>query len=118
MEMNGQTLITRIGLHTGVANVGNFGSTERVDYTSLGENINLASRMEGLNKYLGTILLATGDTFNEVSDKIVSRFAGRVKLKGCERAVVVHELSGTAQRAQKSKPGPEAFNLDRPANRL
>ena len=46
-EMNGRPLITRIGLHTGVANVGNFGSTERVDYTALGENINLAARMEG-----------------------------------------------------------------------
>ena len=109
MEMNGQTLITRIGLHTGVANVGNFGSTERVDYTALGENINLASRMEGLNKYLGTILLATGDTFNEVSDKIVSRFAGRFKLKGFERAVDVHELIGTAQQAEESKPWREAF---------
>ena len=60
--MNGQQLVTRIGLHTGVANVGNFGSTARVDYTALGENINLASRMEGLNKYLGTDILITGQT--------------------------------------------------------
>ncbi len=109
MEMNGQTLITRIGLHTGVANVGNFGSTERVDYTALGENINLASRMEGLNKYLGTILLITGDTFKEVSDKLVSRFAGRFKLKGFEKAVDVHELIGTPQQAEASRPWREAF---------
>ena len=61
-QFNGKKVLTRIGLHTGEANVGNFGSTTRVDYTAFGENINLASRMEGLNKYLGTRVLMTGDT--------------------------------------------------------
>ena len=107
--MNGQPLITRIGLHTGVANVGNFGSTERVDYTALGENINLASRMEGLNKYLGTTLLATGETFAAVTGKVISRFAGRFRLKGFERAVDVHELIGTPEEAEATRPWRETF---------
>ena len=107
--MNGQPLITRIGLHTGVANVGNFGSTERVDYTALGENINLASRMEGLNKYLGTTLLATGETFAAVTGKVISRFAGRFRLKGFERAVDVHELIGTPEEAEATRPWRDTF---------
>lgn len=107
--INGEPLYTRIGLHTGVANVGNFGSTERVDYTALGENINLASRMEGLNKYLGTTLLATGETQAAVGDKMVSRFAGHFRLKGFEKKVEVYELIGRKDEAEGSRPWREAF---------
>ena len=107
--MNGRLLLTRIGLHTGEANVGNFGSTQRVDYTALGENINLASRMEGLNKYLGTTVLATGETFAAARDQIVSRCCGVFRLKGFERAVEVHELIDPIDRAESSRPWREAF---------
>jgi adenylate cyclase len=94
LSVNGQPLITRIGLHTGVANVGNFGSTNRFDYTALGENINLASRMEGLNKYLGTQVLITGATQAETDGKFLTRFLGRFRLKGFEKSVEVFELLG------------------------
>lgn len=92
--VKGQPLITRIGLHTGVANVGNFGSTNRVDYTALGESINLASRMEGLNKYLGTQVLITGATRAEIGEKFSTRFVGRFRLKGFEKSVEVFEPLG------------------------
>jgi adenylate cyclase len=91
-EVRGKKLITRIGLHTGVANVGNFGSATRVDYTAIGEDVNLASRMEGLNKYLGTTVLMTGAVKQEIGDQFVTRYLGRFQLKGFERAVEVHEL--------------------------
>ena len=107
--MNGQQLFTRIGLHTGVANVGNFGSTARVDYTALGENINLASRMEGLNKYLGTDILITGQTREGAGDKITSRFAGHFRLKGFEKAAEAYELLGFRDQAEASKPWRETF---------
>ena len=90
--IHGQQLVTRIGLHTGVANVGNFGSQTRVDYTAIGENINLASRLEGLNKYLGTDVLITGDVKREIGDRFLTRFLGRFQLKGFEKSVEVHEL--------------------------
>lgn len=92
-------LKTRIGLHSGEANVGNFGSTTRVDYTALGENINLASRMEGLNKYLGTEVLITGETAELAGDAIVTRPLGRFILKGFEKHVEVHELVGVSAGA-------------------
>lgn len=103
MEVRGKPLITRIGLHSGVANVGNFGSTTRVDYTALGENINLASRMEGLNKYLGTQTLLTGETQSRVGTHFVTRFLGRFILKGFERSVAVHELVGRAGKTTLSE---------------
>jgi adenylate cyclase len=89
---NGHPLITRLGLHTGEANVGNFGSDARFDYTALGENINLASRMEGLNKYLGTRVLLTSETKDDIDGRLVTRYLGLFRLKGFEKAVGVHEL--------------------------
>jgi adenylate cyclase len=98
-EFRGRKLVTRLGLHTGVANVGNFGSETRVDYTAIGESINLASRMEGLNKYLGTQVLITGDTKKEIGTRFRTRYLGRFRLKGFERAVDVHELLAQSEDA-------------------
>jgi adenylate cyclase len=107
--MNSKELITRIGLHTGVANVGNFGSETRVDYTALGENINLASRMEGLNKYLGTRVLLTSDTQQVAGPQIITRYLGLFRLKGFERAVGVHELTGRVEQEAESRDLRERF---------
>ena len=101
---------TRVGLHTGVANVGNFGSATRIDYTAIGENINLASRMEGLNKYLGTSVLITGETFSGIDYRFVTRFCGKFRLKGFEKAVDVHELVGMADTAEPTKAWRQAFD--------
>ncbi|HEY3762947.1 MAG TPA: adenylate/guanylate cyclase domain-containing protein [Verrucomicrobiae bacterium] len=109
-HMNGQLLVTRIGLHTGVANVGNFGSTTRVDYTALGENINLASRMEGLNKYLGTTVLLTTETHAGIGNRFTTRFLGQFRLKGFEKAVDVYELLGDAKEPAKYQSLLESFS--------
>src|ERR1700722_12661892 len=108
-RINGRELITRLGLHTGVANVGNFGSDKRFDYTAIGENINLASRMEGLNKYLGTRVLLTGETQKEVASRLVTRYLGLFRLKGFERAVAVYELIAFRETEAESRPLRERF---------
>jgi adenylate cyclase len=108
-QINGRELITRLGLHTGVANVGNFGSDQRFDYTAIGENINLASRMEGLNKYLGTRVLLTGETQKEVASRVVTRYLGLFRLKGFERAVAVYELAGFLEQEPETRPLRECF---------
>ena len=101
-EFNGKKVLTRIGLHTGEANVGNFGSTTRVDYTAFGENINLTSRMEGLNKYLGTRVLMTGDTYEGIGERLVTRYLGLFRLKGFEKAVHVYELVDRPENAERT----------------
>lgn len=109
IRTTGRSLVTRVGLHAGVANVGNFGSAKRFDYTAIGENINLASRMEGLNKYLGTTVLATGEIQSAVGDRLLWRYLGLFKLKGFDKAVAVYELLGEPDLAEATRPWREAF---------
>jgi len=108
-RFNGRLLPTRIGLHTGMANVGNFGSEQRVDYTALGENVNLASRLEGLNKHLGTHCLISGDTKQAIGERLVTRGLGKFQLKGFEGLVEVHELIGWPDEAEVTRNWREAF---------
>jgi len=107
--INGRILPTRIGLHTGVANVGNFGSEDRVDYTALGDNVNLASRLEGLNKHLGTHCLMSGATKAAIGDRLITRALGNFQLKGFEGLVEVHELVSSIEQAEASRKWREAF---------
>jgi adenylate cyclase len=109
VQVEGKPLITRIGIHTGVAKVGNFGSTERVDYTALGESVNLASRLEGLNKVLGTKCVISRETLEGVGDRLVTRPVGLFQLKGFDRPIEVHELVGWPEDAATTRPWREAF---------
>ena len=106
---NGQLLRTRVGIHTGEANVGNFGSETRFDYTALGENVNLASRLEGLNKHIGTECLISGTTKAKIGDQFVTRSVGSFQFKGLANAVEVYELVGWPAEAEASRPWREPF---------
>ena len=108
-EMRGRPVRTRIGIHTGEANVGNFGSRERVDYTALGENVNLASRLEGLNKYVGTENVISLDTKAAIGDRMITRRLGKFRLKGFDREVETFELVGRTELAEPTRAWREAF---------
>ncbi|AWI76932.1 adenylate/guanylate cyclase domain-containing protein [Parazoarcus communis] len=81
---------TRIGVHTGEVIVGNFGGATIFDYSALGDPVNTASRLEGANKYLGTLVCVSQATLDECPEAL-ARPAARLVLKGRSGAIAVSE---------------------------
>ena len=94
-EIGGYTLRTRVGVHTGRALAGNLGSPFRFDYTVIGDTTNFASRLEGINKYLGTQILLSETTASSLDGEFLMRSLGRFVVKGKTKAIGLYELVGT-----------------------
>jgi adenylate cyclase len=89
-------LEVRVGINSGAAMVGNFGSAQRFSYTAMGDDVNLASRLEGLNKQYGTRVLITEATRRAVGEEFLCREIDSVVVKGRVQSVAVYELLGRA----------------------
>jgi class 3 adenylate cyclase len=102
--------ITRIGVHTGTAVIGNFGSSSRFNYTAQGDAVNTAARLEGLNKEFGTHICVSGTT-KILCDGIDFRPIGSVVLKGKVQSVEVWEpLHPGAMTPEQLERYREAFS--------
>ena len=83
---------TRFGLHSGDCVVGNVGSSDRMNYTAIGANVNLAARLEGLARTYGTDILVSAAVRNAVQDRFLFRKVADVQPKGVAAPLPVYEL--------------------------
>jgi adenylate cyclase len=108
----------RIGINTGPATVGDMGARGQVNYTALGDEVNLASRLEGVNKLFGTEILVSEATWEGAKGELKAREIALVQVKGRNKPVRIFELIGDAsperlEGARTFERGLEAFRARR-----
>ncbi len=93
-EAGKDVLSARMGMNTGTATVGNMGSKTRMDYTAMGDSVNLASRLEGANKFYSTGAMISQSTYDGAKDFVDVRKLDTIRVVGKLEAVVIYELLG------------------------
>jgi class 3 adenylate cyclase/ABC-type nitrate/sulfonate/bicarbonate transport system substrate-binding protein len=106
------SLHLRVGLHCADVLVGNVGSSERLSYTVMGDGVNVAARLEGINKTFGTTICISDSVVEAVGPDIVARPIRKVQVKGRKREFMIYELLGIrASDDPELKPTDDAARL-------
>ena len=102
-EMGAGEIRTRIGINTGKMKVGNYGSLQKLNYTALGDGVNLASRLEGANKIYGSQILVAQPTVDLARERFLFRKLDLLRVKGKKKPMPVYELmaEGAGDGAQR-----------------
>jgi len=92
-ERFNRVIKTRIGIHAGDAIIWNIGAVwKKMDFTALWDNVNLASRLEGVNKYYGTYICVSEEIYLAANDRYEFRFLDEIQVKGKDSSVKIYEL--------------------------
>lgn len=99
-------LITRIGINSGNFVVGNIGSSSRMDYTAIGDTVNLSARLEGVNKIYGTQNIISETTYALVKEQFLCRPLDYIRVKGRDKPLTIFSVMG-----EKDEPDPAIHRL-------
>jgi adenylate cyclase len=101
---------TRMGIHTGEVVVGNIGTAERMNYTAIGSTVNMASRLQSMNKEYKTEIIISESVLEKIGARYITRPLDFVTVKGKQNKITIYELVG-AKGVEGLIPGPEKMDL-------
>ncbi len=108
---------TRMGLHVGEVIIGNMGSTERMNYTAIGDSVNLCARLEGINKIYGTNIVVSETIYEHAKEQFLFRRLDSVAVKGKDKSIKIYELMGQMKGDDSLYPTEEQIEFSAQFNK-